>query len=58
MSPSISSADERRTSYPFNLNPFVEESFREFAVEIKARNCSKYLTRDHNATRTGMHPIE
>lgn len=41
MSPFISSADERRTSYPFNLNPFVEESFGEFSVEIRARNCSE-----------------
>ena len=41
MSPSISSADERRTSYPFNLNPFVEKSFGEFAVEIMVRDCSE-----------------
>jgi hypothetical protein len=30
ISPSISSTDERRTSYPFKTNPFVEKSFGEF----------------------------
>ena len=41
MSPSITSADERRTSYPFNLNPFVEKSFRGFVIEKGGTNRSK-----------------
>lgn len=40
ISPSISRTDERRTSYPFKVNPFVEKSFGEF-TDRKGGNHSK-----------------
>jgi hypothetical protein len=57
ISPSISRTDERRTSYPFKVNPFVEKSFGEF-TDRKGGTTQKYLTRDHDATGAGVHPVK
>lgn len=56
ISPSMSSTEERRTPYPFKVNPFVEKSFRDFTDRETRGATKKYLTGDHDATGAGVHP--
>lgn len=56
ISPSMSSTEERRTSYPFKVNPFVEKSFGEFTDREMRGITWEYLTRNHDAAGASVHP--